>query len=57
MEYKGKKIGAYKDENGKLFIIEPYCAHLGCELSWNGSRYTYEGKVITEPTVKDLKKL
>ncbi len=68
VEYKGKKIGAYKDENGKLFIVEPYCAHLGCELSWNnlektwdcpchGSRYTYEGKVITEPTVKDLKKL
>jgi Rieske Fe-S protein len=68
VEYKGKKIGVYKDESGKLFIVEPYCAHLGCELSWNnlektwdcpchGSRYTYEGKVITEPTVKDLKKI
>lgn len=68
VEYKGKKIGVYKNENGETFVVEPYCAHLGCELSWNnlektwdcpchGSRYTYEGKVITEPTVKDLKKI
>lgn len=68
VEYEGKKIGVYKDKEGKTFIVEPYCTHLGCELSWNnlektwdcpchGSRYTYEGKVITEPTVKDLKKL
>lgn len=68
IEYEGKKIGVYKDNDGKIFAVEPYCAHLGCELSWNnlektwdcpchGSRYTYDGKVITEPTVKDLKKL
>ena len=68
VEYEGKKIGVYKNEKGKTFVVEPYCAHLGCELSWNnlektwdcpchGSRYTYEGKVITEPTVKDLKKI
>lgn len=68
VEYKNKKIGVYKDKEGKTFVVEPYCAHLGCELSWNnlektwdcpchGSRYTYEGKVITEPTVKDLKRI
>lgn len=68
VEYEGKKIGVYKNENGETFVIEPYCTHLGCELSWNnlektwdcpchGSRYTYEGKVITEPTVKDLNKI
>ncbi len=68
VEYEGKKIGVYKNENGETFLVEPYCMHLGCELSWNnlektwdcpchGSRYTYEGKVITEPTVKDLKKI
>ena len=68
VEYKGKKIGVYKNEKGEAFVVEPYCAHLGCELSWNnlektwdcpchGSRYTYEGKVITEPTVKDLNKI
>jgi len=68
IEYNGKKIGVYKDKNGKIFAVEPYCMHLGCELSWNnlekswdcpchGSRYDYNGKVITEPTVKDLRKI
>lgn len=67
VEYKGKKLGIYKDDEGNLFAVKPYCAHLGCELSWNnlektwdcpchGSRYTFEGKLITEPSTKDLEK-
>ena len=42
-----------------------YCAHLGCELTWNevtetwdcpchGSRYEHDGKVIEGPAVHDL---
>ena len=64
---KGKKVGIYKDENGKEFKIIPKCMHLGCELSWNnldktwdcpchGSRYTFEGTLIYGPSKKDLKK-
>lgn len=63
----GRKVGMYKDENGKEFKIIPKCMHLGCELSWNdldktwdcpchGSRYTFEGKLIYGPSKKDLKK-
>ena len=65
VEYKGKKLGIYKDNNGKIFAVKPYCKHLGCELSWNnlektwdcpchGSRYDYTGKLITEPATQDL---
>ena len=65
VDYKGKKLGIYKDKNGKLYGVIPYCKHLGCELSWNnlektwdcpchGSRYDYTGKVITEPTTENL---
>lgn len=65
VDYKGKKLGIYKDKNGKLFGVIPYCKHLGCELSWNnlektwdcpchGSRYDYKGKIITEPTTESL---
>ena len=65
VDYKGEKLGIYKDKNGKLFGVVPYCKHLGCELSWNnlektwdcpchGSRYDYTGKIITEPTTKSL---
>lgn len=67
VEYNGKKVGIYKDKEGKIYAVEPYCKHLGCELSWNnlektwdcpchGSRYDYTGKLITEPSVKDLDK-
>ena len=66
INYNGKKIGLYKDENEKEYKVIPKCMHLGCELSWNsldktwdcpchGSRYTFEGKLIYGPSTKDLK--
>ena len=65
VDYKGKKLGIYKDKYGKMHAVVPYCKHLGCELSWNnlektwdcpchGSRYDYTGKIITEPTTESL---
>lgn len=65
VDYKGKKLGIYKDSSGKLYGVIPYCKHLGCELSWNnlektwdcpchGSRYDYKGNIITEPTTESL---
>ncbi|MBO5413541.1 MAG: FAD-dependent oxidoreductase [Clostridia bacterium] len=67
VNYHGRKIGLYKDENGKMYAVKPYCSHLGCELSWNnlektwdcpchGSRFDYTGTIITEPTTKNLEK-
>jgi len=63
--YNGKRAGAYKDENGKLFVVDTTCTHLGCECEWNraekswdcpchGSRYSYSGDVIEGPTNKAL---
>ena len=68
VNYKGRKVGLYKDENGKMYAVKPYCSHLGCELSWNnlektwdcpchGSRFDYTGKIITEPTTKNLERI
>lgn len=68
IEIEGQKIGAYRDEKGKIFLIKPYCSHLGCMLSWNnldktwdcpchGSRFNYEGKQIYDPAIKDLEKI
>ena len=65
IEIDNKKIGIYKDEKGNLYAIKPVCSHLGCELSWNnlektwdcpchGSRFTYEGKSIYDPSIHDL---
>lgn len=66
--YKGKRAGAYKDENGKLYVVDTTCTHLGCECEWNhaektwdcpchGSRYAYSGDVIEGPAKKALKLL
>src|SRR5574344_315336 len=65
VDFNGKKVGIYKDKNGKIYAVVPYCKHLGCELSWNnlektwycpchGSRYDYKGNIITEPTTNPL---
>ncbi len=65
VEVSGKKVGVYKNMQGEIFKVKPVCQHLGCELSWNnldktwdcpchGSRYTYKGKLIYGPSVKDL---
>ncbi len=67
IEVEGKKVGVYRNEKGEIYAVKPYCTHLGCELSWNnldntwdcpchGSRFTYEGKAIYAPAIKDLEK-
>lgn len=65
VEYEGQKVGVYKDEDGKEFIVSTKCAHLGCQLQWNadeltwdcpchGSRFDYKGKLIEGPAHKDI---
>ncbi len=65
LEYKGQKIGIYKDANGKIFAVKPICTHLGCLLSWNnldktwdcpchGSRFDYMGHQLYNPAIRDL---
>ena len=64
-EYNGKKVGIYKDKDGKIFAVKPICTHLGCLLSWNnldktwdcpchGSRFDYEGHQLYNPAIRDL---
>ena len=65
LEYKGQKVGVYKDTNGKIFTVKPICTHLGCLLSWNtldktwdcpchGSRFDYMGHQLYNPAIRDL---
>ena len=61
-------IGAYKDENGKVYAVSPVCTHMGCIVQWNnaektwdcpchGSFYNYDGTVFHGPATKNLKKI
>lgn len=63
----GEKIGVYKNGNGEVFTVSPYCTHLGCQLEWNpeeltwdcpchGSRFNYTGELISNPAMKGLEK-
>lgn len=65
VEYKGKRAGAYKDQNGKLHLLDLTCTHMGCELKWNdeekswdcpchGSRFNYDGDIIEGPALFSL---
>lgn len=64
---EGERKGAYRDEQGKLHIVDTTCTHIGCEVEWNsgerswdcpchGSRFTYTGDVIEGPAEKPLQK-
>ena len=66
VEINGKRVGAYKDEQGTLHVVDTTCTHLGCELNWNsaekswdcpchGSRFSYEGEIIEGPAIKPLR--
>lgn len=68
IKYKGKRVAAYRDDAGKLYLSDSTCTHLGCELEYNdaersfdcpchGSRFNYDGKVIEGVAKTDLKKI
>jgi nucleotide-binding universal stress UspA family protein/nitrite reductase/ring-hydroxylating ferredoxin subunit len=61
VELRGKKVAAYRDEQGELSLLSPKCKHLGCTVGWNhraktwdcpchGSRYESDGVVKNGPT-------
>ncbi len=65
LEVDGERAGAFRDDNGKLRLVNTTCTHMGCELNWNsaerswdcpchGSRFTYKGDIIEGPAVKPL---
>jgi glycine/D-amino acid oxidase-like deaminating enzyme/nitrite reductase/ring-hydroxylating ferredoxin subunit len=68
VEYNGRKVGVYKDENGDYFCINPVCTHLKCSVSFNeaekswdcqchGSRFDIKGNILEGPAVYPLEKI
>lgn len=60
-----EKVGVYKDETGKLHLVDIRCPHLGCQLEWNpdekswdcpchGSRFDAYGKLISGPAQENI---
>lgn len=65
IEYKGEKVGVYKESEENIYTVTTKCPHLGCELQWNpdelswdcpchGSRFDYKGNWIESPAIRGL---
>lgn len=65
VRHMGRRAGAYKDPDGKLYLVDTTCTHMGCEVEWNaaerswdcpchGSRFDYKGNVIEGPATENL---
>ncbi|WP_295124713.1 (2Fe-2S)-binding protein, partial [uncultured Chitinophaga sp.] len=65
VKYEGAKLAIYKDESGEVYMNNPACTHIHCDVAWNsaekswdcpchGSRFSYTGEMLTGPARKDL---
>ncbi|WP_243154862.1 FAD-dependent oxidoreductase [Clostridium thermarum] len=68
IDIDGNKVGVYKNSEGRTYMVDTTCTHLGCEVQWNsaerswdcpchGSRFDVDGHVIEGPALKPLKQL
>ena len=68
VKYRDEKLAIFKDDSGAVHALSPICTHVGCEVKWNnaeqswdcpchGTRYSYDGRVMTGPAIKDLAKI
>ncbi|MCD8502421.1 MAG: FAD-dependent oxidoreductase [Bacillaceae bacterium] len=68
VKINGEKCGAFRDEEGKLHVVNATCTHLGCEVAWNegerswdcpchGSRFSIDGEVLEGPADQPLNKM
>jgi Rieske Fe-S protein len=64
----GKKVAAYRDDNGEVSLCSPICTHMKCIVGWNeaertwdcpchGSRFKPTGEVISGPAEEPLEKI
>jgi glycine/D-amino acid oxidase-like deaminating enzyme/nitrite reductase/ring-hydroxylating ferredoxin subunit len=64
----GKKVAAYRADDGKLTLLSPICTHLKCNVRWNkadqtwdcpchGSRFKPTGEVFSGPAESPLEKV
>ncbi|RYZ99635.1 MAG: FAD-dependent oxidoreductase [Sphingobacteriaceae bacterium] len=68
VKYHDQKLAVYKDAQGGIHALSPVCTHAGCIVNFNasektwdcpchGGRFDIDGKVLTGPPRKDLKKV
>jgi glycine/D-amino acid oxidase-like deaminating enzyme/nitrite reductase/ring-hydroxylating ferredoxin subunit len=64
---EGKKLAAYRDEQGTLKTLSAVCTHMACTVRWNpaerswdcpchGARFDVDGEVLNGPAIQPLAK-
>ena len=64
----GRRLAAYRDEEGRAHVLLPKCTHMGCTVGWNaadrtwdcpchGSRFDVDGNVLQGPAKSGLTQL
>ncbi|MBC7903253.1 MAG: FAD-dependent oxidoreductase [Gemmatimonadaceae bacterium] len=65
VRHDGHVLALYKDEQQRLHAVNSACTHIKCTVAWNasekswdcpchGSRFSYDGTMLTGPARKDL---
>lgn len=65
LSLNGRKVAAYRSDEGKVTLCSPVCTHLQCVVAWNnaertwdcpchGSRFKPTGEVISGPAEEPL---
>jgi Rieske Fe-S protein len=65
LSIEGKKVAAFRDQKGQVFLRSPVCTHLKCIVRWNkadqtwdcpchGSRFKPTGELLAGPAEADL---
>ncbi len=68
VKLEGHTIAIYKDEDHVIHTVNSACTHIKCTVGWNnaekswdcpchGSRFSFEGTMLTGPARKDLEQI
>lgn len=68
LKLNGKRVDAYRNDQGQLHVVSAICTHMGCILHWNnaekswdcpcqGSRFSVDGEVLEGPAYNNLAKI
>lgn len=66
VRFDGDSYAVYKEPGGRMHVVKSTCPHASCEVRWNsaelswdcpchGSRFGVSGKLLTGPSVKNLR--
>ena len=64
----GRRVAAYRDDDGRIHAVSPICTHLGCHVAFNaaekswdcpchGSRFSVDGNVLDGPAAESLERI